>query len=110
MLYYFFDDHDEIWEKERSTLYQVGMVGLEIVVIAIVAFWSYFIIRDAPPLFPVSKHLDVFVDSYISGIFFAYAMFLFLDNLSSKIQFLYHKFLGKQTHFMSRKTEQDKKM
>jgi hypothetical protein len=108
ILYYVFDDHDATWE-EHPTWWQVSTVSLEIVSIAIIGMWSALLIRDAPPIFHVSKEWDIFVDSYISGVFFAFAMFLFLDNLGSKLQFLYHKFLGKQNgHLLTRKTNEKK--
>lgn len=109
VLYYIFDEHNSEWERQ-STFYQVGMVSAELVTIGVVALWSTYIIRDAPPIFPVSKELDEFVDTYISGIFFAFAMFIFLDNLGSKLQYLYHKFLGKhEKHFFPpRKTDENK--
>lgn len=108
ILYYIFDDHDDIWEQQ-PLWWQVSTVSVELIVIAIIGMWSALLIRDAPPIFHVSKEWDVFVDSYVSGVFFAFAMFLFLDNLSSKLKFLYERFLGKQNgHFLTRKTDEKK--
>lgn len=108
ILYYIFDEHDDTWE-EQPTWWQVSTVSLEIISIAIIGLWSALLIRDAPPIFHVSKEWDIFVDTYISGVFFAFAMFLFLDNMSSKLVYLYHKFLGKQNgHFLTRKTDEKK--
>ena len=109
LLYYFVDDHDEEWEK-KSTLYQVGDVSLQLALIGNLAFWITYTIREAAPIFPINKELDELVDTYISGVFFAYAMFLFIDFLDSKIKFLYHKLLD--THlekmFPLRKTNKKK--
>ena len=109
LLYYFVDEHDEEWER-RSTLYQVGDVSLQLASIGIIAFWITYIIKEAPPIFPVSRELDSLVDTYMSGVFFAYAMFLFIDFLDSKIKFLYHKVFD--THlekmFPMRKTNKKK--
>lgn len=99
VLYYIFDEHDSEWEKE-SSFYQISMVLLELIVIGIIGIWMAITINDAPPVFHVSKRWDRFVDSYVSGVFFAFAMFLFLDNLSSKMRFLYHKFLGKHNEHL----------
>ena len=44
-------------------------------------------------MFPVHKVLDKEVDTYISGLFFAFAMFLFLGDLTEKIKHLYEGFL-----------------
>ena len=109
LLYYFVDDHDEEWEK-KSTLYQVGDVSLQLALIGNLAFWITYTIREAAPIFPINKELDELVDPYISGVFVAYAMFLFIDFLDSKIKFLYHKLLD--THlekmFPLRKTNKKK--
>jgi hypothetical protein len=51
-------------------------------------------IRDAPPIFPVSKEVDRFTDTYISGIFFTYAVFIFLDDLGTKLKHLYIQMFG----------------
>lgn len=109
LLYYFIDEHDEDWEK-KTTLYQVSDVCIQLAVVGTVAFWLTYIIKEAPPIFPVSRELDSLVDTYMSGVFFAYSMFLFLDFLDSKIKFLYHKVFD--THlekmFPLRKTNKKK--
>jgi uncharacterized membrane-anchored protein len=109
LLYYFIDEHDEDWEK-KSTLYQVSDVSIQLAVVGTIAFWITYIIKEAPPIFHVSRELDALVDTYMSGVFFAYSMFLFLDFLDSKIKFLYHKVLD--THlekmFPLRKTNKKK--
>jgi hypothetical protein len=93
VLGYIFDDFDKVW-KSRSVGYQLAETGLELTIFGTIAFWISKIIRDAAPIFPVSKEMDIEVDSYISGLFFAYAMFLFLDHLTSKIKHIYEKLLG----------------
>ena len=109
LVYYFVDEHDEEWEK-KSTLYQIGDVSIQLATIGIIAFWMTYIIKEAPPIFHVSRELDSLVDTYISGVFFAYAMFLFVDFLDSKIKFIYHKVFD--THlekmFPLRKTNKKK--
>ena len=108
-LYFFVDQHDAQWERE-STMYQVADVSLQLSVIGSIAFWITYVIREAAPIFPVSKELDELVDTYISGVFFAYAMFLFIEYLDSKIKFLYHKIFDHQMEkmFPSRKTDKKK--
>lgn len=109
LLYYFVDEHDEQWEQ-KSIWYQVGDVSLQLAVIGNLAFWITYIIRQASPIFHVSREIDELVDTYMSGVFFAYAMFLFIDFLDSKIKFLYHKVFD--THlekmFPLRKTNKKK--
>ena len=84
-----FYDFDENW-KNFSLPFKISEIGLELIFIGIVAYWSMFLIEKAPPIFPVSKTFDKSVDTYISGIFFVYAIFLFFNHLSSKIQSVYY--------------------
>ena len=86
---YIFDDFDQVW-KTRSIFYQLLEIGLELSMFGLVAFWVSHVIEGAAPIFPVSDAMDKAVDSYVSGLFFAYAMFLFLDELSSKIKHVYN--------------------
>ena len=92
ILYHLFDDCDADWKKENLG-YQIGDIGLELGIIGAVAFWTTEITRDWAPIFPVTKALDLKIDTYTSGIFFAFAMFLFLEELSKKIKFLYEMYI-----------------
>lgn len=94
LLYHLFDDCDETW-KQENIAYQLGDIFVELGIIGTVAFWTTYVIRDYAPIFPVSKSLDLLIDTYISGIFFAFAMFLFLEQLSLKIKYLYDEFIHK---------------
>jgi len=96
IFYHLFDEANDIWKK-RSLLFQVSDVTFEVIIIAIIAFWSARIVQLLPPFFSVRKELDLLVDGYISGIFFIFAMFLFLDELTEKLKYLYETLLGK--HF-----------
>jgi len=93
VFYHIFDDFDEKWRK-RSELYKLSDVFIEIIAIALAAFWSSQFIQQLPPFFNVSNKLDVMVDTYISGIFFIFAMFLFLDELTEKLKYLHDSYLG----------------
>ena len=93
LFYHLFDESDDKW-KERSDLYKFTDVIVEIVIIAIIAFWSSRLTDMLPAFVPVRKELDNLVDGYISGIFFIFAMFLFLDELTEKLKYLYDSFLG----------------
>jgi hypothetical protein len=92
-MYHIFDEFDEHW-KERTTVFQLTDVTLEISILATIAFWSSQIINYAPPMLPVRKELDSLVDNYISGMFFLFAIFVFMDDLTEKLKFLFHKILG----------------
>ena len=95
LIFHLFEDHTDEWENS-SPLYQFADVGAELSLIGIVAYWTTHVIRDHPPIFPINRQLDRDIDTYISGVFFAFAMFLFLGDLSTKIQFLYNRYL--KTH------------
>jgi hypothetical protein len=83
-----FYKYDEQWET-YSLYFKVTEVSTQIIIIGVIAYWSMFLIEKAPPIFPVSKAFDKSVDTYISGMFFIYAIFLFFDHLSNKIKHIY---------------------
>jgi hypothetical protein len=74
VMYHIFDEFDDKWTK-RSELYKFTDVTVEIVIIALVAFWSGHYVEKLSPIFPVRKELDTLVDGYISGIFFIFVHF-----------------------------------
>lgn len=90
VLHHLFDEHDDEWEK-KGLLYQVYDVTVELVLIGLIGFWTMFHIDEAPPIFSVSKSMDSLVDTYIAGVFFSFSLFLFFDDLSSKIRYIYEK-------------------
>ena len=93
VMYYLFNEFDDTW-KEKTVFFQLADVGLEISILASVALWSTEIIKVAPPFLPVRKDLDLLVDNYISGIFFIFAVFVFMDQLTDKLKFLFNRILG----------------
>ena len=97
LLFHLFDDFGKEWQAQ-GLLYQSADVFTELTLVGSVAFWTTKLIKDAAPMFTVHKDLDKEVDVYISGLFFAFAMFLFLGDLSEKIKYLYQKFL--KSHFV----------
>jgi hypothetical protein len=86
-MHYLFDEFDSDW-KSKGLLYQVFDLSVELVLIGLVAFWAVFYIKDGLSVFPVNKKIDSFVDSYISGIFFTFSLFLFFGDLDSKIKYV----------------------
>lgn len=94
VLHYLFDDFDDKW-KSRPTWYKVLDVSLEVSLIAIIAFWSVHLIELAPPLFKVRRILDDLVDTYISGIFYVFAIFVFMDDLTEKLKSIFIELFGK---------------
>ena len=97
ILFHLFDDYGKEWENQ-GILFQSADVMTELSLVGIIAFWTTNAIRDYPPMFPVHNALDKSVDTYISGLFFAFAMFLFLGDLTEKIKYMYSKFL--KSHFV----------
>jgi hypothetical protein len=93
VLYYLFEDFDEDWKK-RPIQHKVMDVSLEIALLATIAFWSSHIVRISPAFFPVRRELDLLVDSYISGVFFLFAIFIFMDALTDKLKHLFDKYIG----------------
>lgn len=93
LFYHIFDEFNDDWKK-RSELYKFADVSLEIVIISVIAFWSAHVIEKLPPFFHVRKELDTLVDGYISGIFFIFSIFLFINDLTEKLKFLHEDYLG----------------
>jgi hypothetical protein len=91
-LFHAFDDCNEEWKAE-SVFYQLGDIFIELGIIGTVSFWTTSIITDYAPIFPISKTLDIEIDKYISSLFFAFAMFLFLEELTLKVKHLYHTYI-----------------
>jgi hypothetical protein len=93
VLYYLFDEYNEEWQK-KSMWYKFFDVSLEISLLSVISFWSGQLIEIYPPIFPVRKQLDTLVDSYISGIFYIFAIFIFMDSLTDKLKHLYEESLA----------------
>jgi hypothetical protein len=104
ILYYIFDEYgpDDTpprhleWEK-HSLFRKITDVSLEVVSIGLVSFWLIYFINSSVPIIPVSPSLAPYVDTYTSGMFFMYTIFLFANDLNSKIKHLYNTYIGR--HF-----------
>jgi len=99
VLYYLFDVYDDKnkeWEGKGLT-YQIFDVGVEVSIIAVVAFWLVYFMNTSAPIIPVRKGLEDFVDSYTAGLFFIFAIFIFLGDLSNKLKYIFDHYLG--SHF-----------
>ena len=90
--HYLFDNYDDDWKK-KSLAFKIYDISVEIALLALIAFWSVFYINTSAPIFPVRHYMAPFVDTYTSGMFFIYAIFLFLDDLGNKLKFLYETYL-----------------
>jgi hypothetical protein len=96
VFYYIFDEYDEKW-KSSSVWYKLYDVAVEISLMALIAFWAVFTINTSAPIFPVRQAMAEYVDTYTSGMFFMYAIFLFMGSLGDKLKYLYETYLSK--HF-----------
>lgn len=96
IFYYIFDEYDEKW-KSNSVWYKLYDVAVEISLMALIAFWAVFTINTSAPIFPVRQAMAEYVDTYTSGMFFMYAIFLFMGSLGDKLKYLYETYLSK--HF-----------
>jgi len=94
LFYYIFDEFDDTW-KSRSGMYQFADVTIEIMLVAIFGYWASELTELFPPIFPLSKAKEIAVDTWISGIFFVIALFLFLDSLTEKLKFLQNLYFEK---------------
>lgn len=118
VIYYLFEDHGDKWEKSHGLLYKIFDVIVELTIVGVVAFWVTFVIKEYPPIVPMSKSMDELVDTYISAVFFGYSMFIFLEDLTKKIKHIYDQIFkekfdkifpeGSILDILSRKTDSQK--
>jgi hypothetical protein len=100
IFYYTFDSYDPEkgdvngWEK-KGMLFQAGDIIVEIALISLTAFWLVHYINTSTPIIPVRSGLEDFIDSYTSGLFFLFTIFIFLDDLSNKLKYVFHQLLDK---------------
>jgi hypothetical protein len=97
VLYYLFDTYDPPntteWET-KGLAFQLTDIALEIAIIGLVAFWLVYFINVSTQIIPIRKGLEDFVDSYTSGLFFMFAIFMFLQDFSNKMKYVFNHFLG----------------
>ena len=97
VLYYLFDTYNPPesteWEK-KGLVFQFTDIALEIAIIGLVAFWLVYFINTSTPIIPVRKGLEDFVDSYTSGLFFLFSIFMLLQDFSNKMKYIFDHFLG----------------
>ena len=107
VFYYLFDEYGPTdhpprgmeWEK-KSVAYKLYDICVEIALIGLISFWLTFTINTRAPIIPVPVHLASFVDSYTTGMFFTFTIFLFMNDLSNKLMYVYKKYLGKHFEWM----------
>jgi hypothetical protein len=87
-VFYLVEEHEPTWD-DRPVWFQLTDIVFQISAMALIAYWLGFVIRISPPLIPVNPKMYFLADSHISGIFFAYAMFIHMDGLFTKIKHMY---------------------
>lgn len=90
VFHYMFDEFTDEW-KEKTTAFQLFDIAVEVCLLALIAFWSVFAINTSAPIFTVRHEMAAFVDTYTSGMFFIYAIFLFMNDLGEKLKYVYEK-------------------
>jgi hypothetical protein len=93
VFYYIFDDYDpengeRKWDR-RSTLYQVADVVVEILIISILSFWFSFLLNRHFPIIPVKAQYASYIDTYSTGLFFMFTIFLFVTSFGNKLEHLF---------------------
>lgn len=96
VLYYLFDEYDPTSQEEKewetkSTFYQLSDIAVEVIIIGLASFWLVFTINTSAPIIPVPHHLAAFVDTYTTGMFFMFSVFIFLSSLSAKLRYIFEK-------------------
>ena len=93
VMYYIFDEFNDDWKK-RSLAYQIYDIFVELSLVSVATYWVSDFVRNNPPIFGLNKKTSDLIEGYVAGIFFAYAMFVFLDDLTEKIKHVHDTELG----------------
>ena len=93
VIYHIVDEYNDDWKKQ-TLFYKIRDVAIELSIIAFVAFWSSYLIIIFPQILHVRPPLDDLIDNYGSNIFYIFAIFIFLDDLTEKLKLLYNENLG----------------
>lgn len=91
VFYYLFDEYDPWAEaglewKEKSLGFQVRDLAIEIALIATFSFWATFFVNERFPIIPVRPQFASYIDTYSTGLFFMYTVFVFVDSFAYKLQ------------------------
>ena len=83
-----FPDFTDEWKKEPAWV-QWSDVITEISLLVIAAFWVTYLVRFIIPVVPLRPSLEHYIEDYGSNFMFLYAIFIFFDDLSDKMLFLF---------------------
>jgi hypothetical protein len=93
--YYLFDDYDprssetekRAWEK-RSLLYQIADVVLELVCIPVFGLFITYFLVQLPFIVPIKSSVHRIVNQFTIGMFFVYAVMIFMTTLGDKFRYV----------------------
>jgi hypothetical protein len=95
VFYYLFDEYDPsnkkttTWEK-RGIAFQLTDICLEIALISTSSFWIVFFMNEYFPIIPVRTAFAPYIDTYATGLFFMYTIFMFVDSFGNKLMYIFN--------------------
>lgn len=85
----FFPDYTEEWKKEPLWL-RVADVTAEVSILVVASFWVTYFARFVIPVIPLKASLENYLEQYAGNTMFVYAIFIFFNDLSDKLIYLFH--------------------
>jgi hypothetical protein len=83
-----FPDFTDEWKKEPAWIQYADVIA-EVSLLVIAAFWVTYLVRFVIPIVPLRPALEHYVEQYAGNFMFLYAIFIFFDDLSDKMIFLF---------------------
>ena len=83
-----FPDFSDEWKKEPAWTRWADVIS-EVSLLVIAAFWVTYAVRFVIPIVPLKPALEHYVEQYAGNFMFLYAIFIFFDDLSDKMLFLF---------------------
>jgi len=84
----FFPDYTEEWKKEPLWL-RLADVTAEVSLLVVASFWVTYFARFVIPVIPLKPSLEHYLEQYAGNTMFVYAIFIFFNDLSDKLIFLF---------------------
>jgi hypothetical protein len=84
----FFPDYSEEWKKEPFWLRAADVIA-EVSLLVVASFWVTYFARLVIPVIPLKPSLEHYLEQYAGNTMFVYAIFIFFDDLSDKLIFLF---------------------
>jgi hypothetical protein len=84
----FFPDYTEEWKKEPLWL-RLADVTAEVALLVVASFWVTYFARFVIPVIPLKPSLEHYLEQYAGNTMFVYAIFIFFNDLSDKLIFLF---------------------